>query len=242
MSWAVGQGESTRYPSSMNRILIHVEGQTEETFVNEVLSPYLYQYGYQRIDARLMGNARQRSRRGGVRPWASVRQGIINHLRQDSDRAVGVMVDYYGMLSDWPGRIEATNLASAGTAATRIEEALIEDISQILGSSFDPSRFVPYVMMHEFEAILFSDCDVSASSIGLPDLAGALREIRDQFENPEEIDDSPDGAPSKRIKALVPGYEKPLMGNLAVMGIGLTKIREACPHFREWLGRLEALP
>ena len=226
----------------MNRILIHVEGQTEETFVNEVLGPYLYQYGYQRIDVRLMGNARQRSRRGGVRPWASVRQGLLNHLRQDSDRAVGVMVDYYGMPTDWPGRIEATDLSPAGMAATTIEKALIEDISQILGSNFNPSRFVPYVMMHEFEAILFSDCAVSASSIGLPDLTAALQEIRDQFENPEEIDDSPDGAPSKRIKALVPSYEKPLMGNLAVKGIGLTRILENCPHFREWLGRLEELP
>ena len=226
----------------MNRILIHVEGQTEAIFVNEVLAPYLYQYGYESIGARLMGNARQRSRRGGVKPWASVRRGLLNHLREDSDRAVGVMVDYYGMPTDWPGRIEATDLSPAGRAATTIEEALIEDISQVLGNNFDPSRFVPYVMMHEFEAILFSDCAASAASIGLPDLACALQGIRDRFENPEEIDDSPEGAPSKRIKKLVSGYEKPLMGNLAVMGIGLTRIREDCPHFRGWLGNLEVLP
>ena len=226
----------------MTHILIHVEGQTEESFVNDVLRPHLYNRGFLRIGARLMGNARQRSRRGGVKPWESVRRGVLNHLLADPTLVVGIMVDYYGMPSNWPGRTEATNLSPASWAATTIEEALTEDVIQSLGDRFDPSRFVPYVMMHEFEAMLFSDCTAFASSIERPGLASAFQDIRDKFDNPEEIDDSPYSAPSKRIKTLVPGYEKPLMGNLAVLDIGLNRIREDCPHFREWLGHLEKLP
>jgi hypothetical protein len=49
-------------------------------------------------------------------------------------------------------------------------------------------------------------------------------------------------APSKRVQALVPGYEKPLLGTLAVIEIGLDKIRAECPHFQRWIERLETWP
>lgn len=49
-----------------------------------------------------------------------------------------------------------------------------------------------------------------------------------------------DKAPSKRIAALVPGYEKPLLGVLAALQIGLSAMRAECPHCRIWLELLEA--
>ena len=58
---------------------------------------------------------------------------------------------------------------------------------------------------------------------------------------PEEINDSPVTAPSKRVEALVPGYEGPLLGVLAVLEIGLPHIREQCPQFDGWLKQLESL-
>lgn len=86
-------------------------------------------------------------------------------------------------------------------------------------------------MMHEFEALLFSDCAAFGRGIGRPDLGGDFQEIRDAFENPEEIDDSPQTAPSKRVERLVRGYEKPLLGTLAALEIGLATMRRECPHF-----------
>jgi hypothetical protein len=110
-----------------------------------------------------------------------------------------------------------------------------------VGSVFNLRRFVHFVVMHEFEGLLFSDCAAFSRGISRPELAGDFRSIREQFQTPEEIDDSPDTAPSKRVQALVPGYEKPLLGVLAVLEIGLARIREECPHFRAWLNRLETL-
>ena len=81
----------------MSRLLVHVEGETEETFVNELLRPYLYDRGYSEVSARLMGNARQRSRRGGIKGWAEVKKDILGHLKQDAGRLVTTMVDYYGL-------------------------------------------------------------------------------------------------------------------------------------------------
>ena len=226
----------------MSRLLVHVEGETEETFVNEVLRPYLYERGYSEVSARLMGNVRQRSRRGGIKGWAEVRKDILGHLKQDAGRFATTMVDYYGLPQSgnktWPGRKAAGGIAFAQKAKT-VEDALLADISQGMGGAFNSGRFIPYVMMHEFEAMLFSDCEGFGRGIGRVDLVPRLQAIRDQFANPEEIDDSPDTAPSKRIGHLVPDYQKPFMGNLAALEIGIHAIRRECPHFGEWLERLE---
>ena len=227
----------------MTRLLVHVEGQTEESFVNELLVPYLYSKGYTMIGARIVGNARQRDRRGGIKPWQAVREGILNHLKQDAGCLVSTMVDFYGLPQSgagaWPGR-KAAAITAYSVKADSVENALLADVSKHMGKGFNPNRFVPYVMMHEFEAMLFSDCSAFSRGIGNPALATQFQTIRDAFASPEEIDDSPLTAPSKRVENLVPGYTKPLLGTLAALEIGLEAIRKECPHFRSWLGRLEA--
>ena len=229
----------------MARLLIYVEGQTEAAFVNRVLGSHLSGYGYSVVRARLMGNARQRSRRGGVKPWPTARKEIVRHLRGDPGCIASTMVDYYGLPQSgqraWPGRAAASQLAFPSRAST-IEELLLAEVCKCMGSSFNPDRFVPYVMLHEFEAMLFSDCEAFARGIGSPDLAPSFQAIRDEFASPEEIDDSPVTAPSKRIATLVPGYQKPTQGTFAIQAIGLDTIRAQCPHFREWLERLEGSP
>ncbi|MBF0506262.1 MAG: DUF4276 family protein [Nitrospirae bacterium] len=229
----------------MSRLLIHVEGETEETFVNELLSRHLYEQGYTKVSARLVGNARQRDRRGGIRAWSAVRKDILNHLKEDPICLSTTMVDYYALPKTgdkaWPGR-DAAGMVPFAQKAAAVEDALLEEICQEMGVGFDVRRFLPFVMMHEFEGLLFSDCEGFSRGIGLPELADEFQTIRDQFSSPEEINDSPVTAPSKRVKRLVQGYEKPLMGTLAILEIGLDAIRNECPHFREWLARLESWP
>lgn len=226
----------------MSRLIVHVEGQTEEDFVNELLAPFLYTLGYTRVAARLIGNARQRSRRGGARSWPAVRKDITNHLKQDAGSLATTMVDYYGLPQTgpraWPGRHAASTLPYPNNVE-RVEDQLSQDVVQQMGDGFNPSRFIPFVMIHEFEALLFSDCQRFAEAIYHADLASPFQEIRDTFQNPEQIDDSPLTAPSKRIIDLVPGYEKPLLGVLAALDIGLNTMRSECPHFDGWLSRLD---
>lgn len=227
----------------MTRLLVHVEGQTEETFVNEVLSDYLLARGYVGVSARLVGNARQRDRRGGIRAWASVRDDITRHLKDDKECISTTMVDYYALPANgpkaWPGRANATNLPHAQKAQA-VEQLLAQEISTALRVPTAKSRFIPYVVMHEFEALLFSDCDAFASAISREDIKVALHAIRNQFGSPEEINDSPQTAPSKRLEALIPGYEKPLLGTLAALEIGIDQMKGECPRFAGWLDRLEA--
>ena len=228
----------------MRRLHVHVEGQTEETVVRDVLGPHLVCRGYWSVTAKPMGKARRRSHRGGSRSWQSVREDILCHLKQDWQVVATTMVDYYGMPQSgskrWPGRVEAASLPFERKAET-IQDALARDICEGMGRSFNPCRFIPYVSMHEFEALLFSDCMGFARSVGHPGIGRKMQEILDRFGSPEEIDDSYTTAPSKRIKGLLPSYDKVTMGATAIRDIGLENIRRRCPHFAGWLSRLEAV-
>ncbi len=227
------------------RLLVHVEGETEESFVNEILAPHLQGHGYTHVAARLFGNARQRDRRGGVRSWKTVRTDITRHLSEDPRSFVALMVDYYAMPGAgeraWPGRLAAATVPHPDKAPS-VEALLVEDVAEAVGPKLDKRRFIPLVQMHEFEALLFSDCAAFARGVGRSSLGGKLQEIRDAFGSPEEINDSPQTAPSKRVESLMPGYQKPLYGALAALEIGLPTIRAECPHFATWLTRLELAP
>lgn len=229
----------------MARLIVHVEGETEETFVNEILAPHLYEVGYHAVGARLLGNARLRDRRGGARPWPSVQKDIVRRLREDEGCLATTMVDYYGLPAGgygaWPGRAEAAGRPFARRAEV-VEGAIREAIRASVGHERAANRFLPFVVMHEFEGLLFSDCDRFAAGIGRPNLAPRFAGIRSAFGSPEEINDSPNGAPSHRVRTLVKDYQKPLHGNLAALEIGLELMRSACPHFDSWLRVLESLP
>ena len=236
--------EGPKRRAELARLLIHVEGETEETFVNEVLAPHLYRTGFQSVSAKLLGNARMRDRRGGIRGWASVRGDFIRHLRQDAGCFATLMVDYYGLPKTgnraWPGR-DSNARSTCAERALLVQQALLTEIETAMGGDFDNRRFIPYVVMHEFEGLLFSDCSRFAEGICRPELSSEFQKIRDGFSSPEEINDSPLTAPSKRVEMLVAGYQKPLLGSLAALTVGLDAIRSSCPLFDSWLKALESL-
>ncbi len=117
----------------MRRLHVHVEGQTEEGFVNRVLLPHLVGgFGYAIVSARLLGNPRSRLRRGGIRSWASVRKEIIRHLQTDREALATTMVDYYGLPDTWPGR-DASMQAPFVEKAAVVERGLRDDVTAAQG-------------------------------------------------------------------------------------------------------------
>ena len=219
----------------MVRIHVLVEGQTEETFANNVLLPHLMQrqvYLY----PRQVGKP---GHRGGIGEYQRARQDILNTLKQDVDAFCTTMFDYYGMPGTWPEREVAKQKPFVEKPVT-IEQAILTDVVSALGQSFDSCRFIPYVQMHEFEALLFSDSRLLAEGLELPD-DSEVQHIRSQFQSPEEINDSKETAPSKRILQLNSGYSKVTDGVLISQKIGLATMRSQCAHFHEWIQRLEAL-
>lgn len=201
----------------------------------------VYKAGYKSVQARLMGASHSRSRRGRIVSWRIVRTAIVNAMKVDRRLVLTTMVDYHGLpqtrSSAWPERSNSSSLPHA-QRANPIKELLLEDIQDRMGPKFDSRRFIPFVMMHEFEALLFSDCYRFASAINERDLGPSLQEILDAHNNPEEIDDSPNSALSKRIVRLVPNYDKRVMEVDAAREVGIPAMRAACPHFATWWNRL----
>ena len=222
----------------MTRLVVLVEGQTEEDFVNSVLSAHLYSVGYTSVRAHLLGNARQRAQSGGIVPWEIAKRDILDDLLHDRGAVVTTMVDYYAMPESWPGRAEAGTNQTAGDKAVTVEEAVLEQITVSL-TNFNPRRFIPYVVMHEFEGLLFSDPVGLANSIGKPELSRQFQSIRSSSGSPEEINDSRDTCPSRRVMALDRQYQKRIDGVQAIRNIGLSATRRECPLFDKWITRLE---
>ena len=225
------------------RLLVHVEGQTEELFVNDVLAPYLYARGFSSVSARLLGTARFRANRGGIRSWAAVRNDIARHLKNDNEACATTMVDYYALpagADGWPVRDEAICLAPENRAR-HVENAIHSDFCNFMDDAFDNCRFVPYVTMHEFEALLFSDCSIFADCAGRPEVAITLAGIRSDYDTPEHINDSPETAPSKRVAEIIPEYQKVFIGALAAASIGVEAIVAECPGFGRWIDNLISL-
>ena len=107
--------------------------------------------------------------------------------------------------------------------------------------------FVPYVQLHEFEALAFADVGVLASvlsPIGMNSserLVEQFRGILTEAGHPEAIDDGYQTCPSRRIATIVPAYKKRSQGPIVTSRIGIETLRNECSHFGDWLTRLEQL-
>jgi len=157
-----------------------------------------------------------------------------------------LLLDYYGLPDDWPGRVDARERVWS-EKASHVELKIHDDIVLSMGENFDPKFFIPYVQLHEFEALMFADVEQLASvtapisNRSLEQLAERFSEILDEGGEPEAINDHYETCPSRRILGLVPTYRKRVLGPIVTSRIGLDVLREKCSHFASWLARLEAI-
>lgn len=116
-----------------------------------------------------------------------------------------------------------------------MEEAVARDINH--------PKFIPYVQLHEFESFLLVNPDKLITIY--PDSNSGIKRLKKEIGNqkPEEINESPQSAPSKRIIKYLPEYngQKAQVGPLVASDIGLTALRLHCPHFNEWISKLEKI-
>ncbi|MBB4007220.1 DUF4276 family protein [Allorhizobium taibaishanense] len=215
----------------MTRIYVLVEGQTEETFVSEILAPHYRQSGRYLTPIVVTTSP---GHKGGVTRYGKVKPQIDRLCKQDAAAWVTTMFDLYALPADFPGKTDPAykQFSNGADKADYLENRLSADIGR--------PRFVANLIVHEFEALLFSDIAPFAT---WTDDDTVLKPLRDLSAStpPEEINDSPSTAPSKRILAAVPGYQKTFHGPVIASDIGLPTIRQKCPHFSSWLDKLEGL-
>lgn len=217
----------------MKRLEVIVEGQSEREFVFQVLAPYLERCGVVKsyevfpIVIRTSPN-----HRGGVSKYQHLKDDILKSLSSSNQQlVVSMMIDYFRLPSNMPCPDNFDSISSDNDKANAIEQKIAEDVND--------NRFIPYIQVHEFEAFLY------ASSSGFDYCYGndesrmkLLCDIIDNFKNPEEINTTPSGAPSKRILSIIPEYDKVADGNLIIMQNGIDSILNTCPRFKNWVKTL----
>ncbi len=227
--------------------IIHVlcEGQTEQGFVEEVLRPYLQDRGITGVKSILVTTNKKKNARGGILTYKHAVTDI-NLLRltlQDNDyecHFFTTMFDLYALPDDFPGFSEASAISDSYAKVKALEEAFSEAV--------DEKRFIPYIQLHEFEALLF--CGISHLSRLYPGCEKRCEQLTADLQkvgNPELIDNGPTTAPSKRIIKAIEGekrthynYNKPATGKYVTKEIGVDEIRAKCRHFDEWIEKILA--
>lgn len=225
------------------QLYILCEGSTELTFASKVLAPYFQTYSIY-VKPVLLCTSKKKGSYGGVTNYAKIVNdltSIFGGIRKSANEThiVTTMLDLYALPTDVPGYEFAIRFPNPYDRVACIERAFGEAISHRL--------FIPYIQLHEFESLLFSD--ISKLSIEYPKAISEieqLKEATDRIENgnPELINHGVNTAPSKRIiKCLANkyNYDKVRGGTAVASHITLPVIMERCTHFREWIERIVEL-
>jgi hypothetical protein len=215
-----------------------VEGHTKEDFVNQILIEHL---AYANVMVRGVVKVGSGRVRGGMVSYARLCDHLERMLKQHQNVYFTTLIDVFRIPTD-SLEYQTTNKISDPVArALRLEQAMLEDVIVRTGTRF----FVPYVQLHEFEALLWTDptaLDSSLVTLGAVSKLTELQAVNAKYETPEHINNKPETAPSKRLEQLYgDAYNKKLIGPLVTKNIGLERLREACPRFGAWVLKLEQL-
>lgn len=222
---------------SMKKVLILVEGPTEEQFIKTVVYPYLQgkDIFVTPIILRTKYVKCGPDFKGGVRSYNQVKRDLLKLLIPNDSALISTMLDYYALPTDFPGK--STSHSNCYESVKEIETAIITDIG-----ARGRGKLFPYIQLHEFEALIFSSIEHLAKTFRTND--GQLKELKAiiaGFPNPEYINDRPETCPNRRLAKIYPEYKKVIYGTIITSKIGLPRLREKCPHFNEWLTKLESL-
>ena len=217
-----------------SEVYLVVEGATEQLFVERVLAPYCAMHGIYLHPTQVP----KKGEKGGDVRFARVKTCVGNFLKQRSDTRVGTFFDYYG-LKDWPllNDVRSTQGLSTADIAKMLNDSAMSELCREFPELDVANRFVPFLAVHEFEALLFSDTTILAASLGI-DVALADETLR-TYKSPEAINTRPDKIPSRQIEKWLNGrYIKTVQGIAIADKIGIDKMRTACQNFDNWLNRL----
>ena len=223
----------------MIRLHVVVEGQTEETFVREIVAPDLIAQEVFATPRKVRtSKAGSHPHKGGGNRYKHWRREIQQTLKSErgNDVFLTTMVDLYRLPTDFPGSTDCSAIADPSEKVKCLEQKLMSEIS-------DP-RFIPYIQLHEFEALLLSTPECFRIALRNDDeRIRRLQEVCTGFQTVDEIDEGPTSAPSQRILTSFPEYgdDKPNIGVIIALEIGLGRMLDASPHFRQWIETLRNL-
>ncbi len=234
-----------QYMSNFTEVFAIVEGATEQLFIQQILAPYLAEKNIdmKATQVKTLNKNRKPKKKGGDVRFARVKKDIGNHLKQRTETYVTTFVDYYG-IKEWPGIDSVPENSKPDHIAKHINKETKKEINKQFSKQESNRRFIPYMSIHEFEALLFSDSALLASELGINETE--ISDVLTTHGEPEAINNSPQTAPSKRLEAWSQRvsktkFAKTSTGITLAKDIGISKMREKCPVFNAWIDQLETI-
>ncbi|MDR2147668.1 MAG: DUF4276 family protein [Tannerella sp.] len=228
----------------MSQVILNIlcEGQTEDRFAQNVLKPSLKNLDIV-VKTQLLVTNRKKNIRGGMISYEQAKTDLSLWIKQHSSKShethyFTTMFDFYALPNDFPGYEDANQTSDCYASVLKLEKEFSKDIHF--------ARFIPYIQLHEFEALVF--CGLEHLLVDYPDMTKEIRQLGKVLEkyggNPEKINKNPETAPSKQIIKtfeLKHHYDKPKLGEFVTRKVGITGLKEKCPHFKEWIEKLEKI-
>lgn len=220
---------------SAKRLVILVEGDSELDFMQAQIIPFLYRVLEKEIQNKVSWSIeafkivtnRQLNKKGGNISFTYL-ENELRRLASQGCTLVTTFVDFFRLPTDFP--FYTTDSAKVDDIQKAMKERIAESVPAF-------REFHPYIQLHEFEALLFSD--IKGFELVLDDQKQLeeIAKIQSDFPNPEDINGGAQTAPSKRL-AQIFNYDKIADSGLILEEIGLKTIRDKCPRFRVWLDGL----
>ena len=211
----------------MKPLYVLVEGQTEEEFFKDNLTPYFAERGI--VEVRPIKISTKVGFKGGFVKYDHLKRDAVNFTKQRTDTIISTFVDYFRIPNNLPEYDKCQAIHNVDDRIKCLEDAMKTDIGS--------DRFIPYIQKHEFEALLFSSNSGFEYCFEAKN-AKETAKIINAYPNPEEINDQPTTSPSNRLKNIRPTYNKVLEGNTIALEIGLDTIIKKCPRFKAWIDNL----
>lgn len=220
---------------------IIAEGSTEENFVNNVMVEHfaaLNIFVSVRKITTGWDKTNSKAAKGGFLKYIQFKNDVLRWIKSEKNREntyYTSFIDLYAFPQDEDSRYtkQIQNIKDCYKKINALENAISQDIAH--------QNFIPYVQLHEFEAFILVAPE--RLTVLYPESEIAIEKLKNSILglNPEEINEFPQTAPSKRIIQYLPTYEKQKaqVGALVAEDIGLDLLREKCPHFNEWITKLE---
>lgn len=223
----------------MKKIFVVTEGQSETNFVNRVLSPYFLAFEKILIPTTVLTKNDEKKgimHKGG----GSNYDKFFETVKKDMANAkhfgtfVTTMIDFYALPKDTPGITEAEKISDPYDKVSCIEKKMLDD------AHFESNVYFPYIQLHEFESLVFTDLDMLGEAYFEYDIT-PLKRCLEQKMNPELVNDGNETSPSKRILHCIPDYDKSVVGVSVLEKIGVEKLCQRCRHFGEWIFKMRAV-
>jgi hypothetical protein len=171
----------------------------------------------------------------------------IEHLKKtikpllfnENEPIITTIIDHYGINSEkkLPNYLNCITETEVEKRIACMEQSLLDAVNSIKEYPY----FIPNILRHEMETLLFANPE---EGFDLEDEAikNDVLAIYNQFPNIEDINSTPQGAPSKRLKVIYENhnqrYNKVSLGVDIVELTGIDTILQKCPRFKAWVDKI----